>query len=169
MSRLSFCFQFSVGEMSTIHIFLITLENTEGAIKNGQSRETDNRGHTRRRKITQIHNTICVGHHYVQANTNNVSKTWALLQTTGDKDEPNMLNMCIFDKDKEGLLSFMYTRVWYTYCGLVICIYNLYNYINCEVVSMYQDGTVVGFLNRYWHGIEYSIRLAPITPKMHSL
>ena len=74
MSRLSFFFQFSVGEMSTIHIFLITLENTEGAIKNGQSRETDNRG-TRRRKITQIHNTICVGHHYVQANTNNVSKT----------------------------------------------------------------------------------------------
>ena len=34
-------------------------------------------------------NTICVGHHYTQTNTNNVNKTWALLQTTGGKDEPN--------------------------------------------------------------------------------
>ena len=33
------------------------------------------------------HNTICVGHHYTQANTNNVNKTCALLQTTGGKDE----------------------------------------------------------------------------------
>jgi hypothetical protein len=29
--------------------------------------------HTRRRKTKQKHNTICVGHHYTQANTNNVS------------------------------------------------------------------------------------------------
>jgi len=35
------------------------LENTEGAIKNGESRETDNIGYTRRRKTKQ-----CVGHHY---------------------------------------------------------------------------------------------------------
>ena len=41
------------------------LENIKGVIKNGQSRETSNTGHTRRRK-TQ-HNT--------QANTNNVIKT----------------------------------------------------------------------------------------------
>jgi hypothetical protein len=27
-------------------------------------------------------NRICVGHHYPQANTNNVNKTGALLQTT---------------------------------------------------------------------------------------
>ena len=31
----------------------------------------------------------CVGQHYTQTNTNNVNKTWALLQTTGGKDEPN--------------------------------------------------------------------------------
>ena len=31
-------------------------------------------------------NTICVGYYYAKANTNNVSKTWALLQTTGGKD-----------------------------------------------------------------------------------
>ena len=44
------------------------LDNTEGAIKNGQSRETGNIGYTRQSK-----NTICVGHHYTQTNTNNVS------------------------------------------------------------------------------------------------
>jgi hypothetical protein len=37
------------------------------------------------RKQKQKHNTICVaiGHHYMQ--------TWALLQTTGGKDEPNIV------------------------------------------------------------------------------
>jgi hypothetical protein len=39
------------------------LENIEGAIKNGQSRETSNIRYTRRRKTKQKHNTICVGHH----------------------------------------------------------------------------------------------------------
>jgi len=28
---------------------------------------------------------------YTQANTNNVNKTWSLLQTTGGKDEPNIV------------------------------------------------------------------------------
>jgi hypothetical protein len=50
-------------------------ENTEGAIKHGQSRETGNIGYTRRRKTKQNHNTICFGHHYSQTNTNNVNKT----------------------------------------------------------------------------------------------
>ena len=37
------------------------LENTEGAIKNGQSRETGNIGHTIQRKTTQymLDTTIC--------------------------------------------------------------------------------------------------------------
>ena len=43
------------------------------------------------RKTKQKHNTICVGHHYTQANTNNVNKTWALLQTIGGKDEPSIV------------------------------------------------------------------------------
>jgi hypothetical protein len=51
------------------------LENTEGPIKKGQSRNTDNIGYTRRRKMKQKHNTICVGHHYMQTNRNNVNKT----------------------------------------------------------------------------------------------
>jgi hypothetical protein len=36
---------------------------------------------------------MCVGHYYPQANTNNVNKTWTLLQTTGGKDEPNIVCM----------------------------------------------------------------------------
>jgi len=52
--------------------FIKTLENTEGAIKNGQSRETGNIGYTIRKK--QKHNTICVGHQYTQTNTNNIKK-----------------------------------------------------------------------------------------------
>ena len=40
-------------------------------------------------------NPICAGHHYTQANTNNVTKTWALLQTTGGKDGPNIVFMRI--------------------------------------------------------------------------
>ena len=39
------------------------LENTEGTITNGESRETGNTGYTRRRITEQKHNTICVGHH----------------------------------------------------------------------------------------------------------
>ena len=39
------------------NIFKKTLENTEEAIKNGQSRDTSNIGYTRRRKTKQKHNT----------------------------------------------------------------------------------------------------------------
>jgi hypothetical protein len=63
----------------------------EGAIKHGQSRETGNIEYTRRRKTKQKHNTIYVGHHFAQTNTNNVNKTSALLQTTGCKNEPNIV------------------------------------------------------------------------------
>jgi hypothetical protein len=36
-------------------------------------------------KTKQKHNTICVGHHYRQRNTNNPIKRRTLLQTTVDK------------------------------------------------------------------------------------
>jgi hypothetical protein len=67
-----------------------TLENTKGAIQIWQVRET---GKTKKNKTKQKHNTICFGHHYAQTNTNNVNKTWSLLQTTGGKDEPNIVFM----------------------------------------------------------------------------
>ena len=49
--------------------------NTEGEMKNGQSEETGNIGYTSRRKQKQKHNTTSDGHHYTQANTNNVKKS----------------------------------------------------------------------------------------------
>jgi hypothetical protein len=36
--------------------------------------ETVNIGYTRRRQTKQEHNTICVGHHFMQTNTNNVKR-----------------------------------------------------------------------------------------------
>ena len=54
---------------------------------NAQSRETGSICYTRRRQTTQKHSTICARHHYAPKNTNNVNKTWALLQTTGGKYE----------------------------------------------------------------------------------
>ena len=76
-----------------IHVAQKTLENSERVIKNEQFRETGNKGYTRRRQTKQKHNTICVGHHYAQAITNNVNKTCTLLQTIGSKDEPNIVFM----------------------------------------------------------------------------
>ena len=66
-----------------------TLENTEEEIKKGQSRETGNIGYTRRIK-TNKHNTIYVGYHHMQANTNNTNKTCVFLQTIGGKDEQSI-------------------------------------------------------------------------------
>jgi len=62
-------------------------------------------GTQKRRQTKQKHNTIRIGHHYPQTNTNNVNKTWfylktntnnvnktwALLLTTGGKEEPNIV------------------------------------------------------------------------------
>ena len=44
-------------------------------------------------KTKQKHNTIYVGHHYAQINTNGINKTWSLLQTTRGKEEPNKLDI----------------------------------------------------------------------------
>jgi hypothetical protein len=51
-------------------------ENTERVAKNEQSRETGSIWYTIRRKAILKHNTICVGHHYAQRNTNTVNNTW---------------------------------------------------------------------------------------------
>ena len=50
-----------------------TLEKTEGAITNGQSRETGNIGYQDEEKHNENTKT-CVGH-YTQTNANNVNKT----------------------------------------------------------------------------------------------
>jgi hypothetical protein len=58
------------------------IENTEVVTQNGQCRETGKTGHKsqkkkkkKKKKKAPKTNTMCVGHHYPQANTNNVNKT----------------------------------------------------------------------------------------------
>jgi hypothetical protein len=58
-----------------------------------------NTAYTRRRQTKQMHKAINIGHHYTQRNTNNVNKTWALLQTIGGKDELNILFYAKFITD----------------------------------------------------------------------
>jgi hypothetical protein len=43
--------------------------------------------------------SILVGHHYRKTTTNNVNKTCALLQTTGDKDELNIGFMRVWSRN----------------------------------------------------------------------
>jgi hypothetical protein len=57
----------------------------------GQSRESGNIEYTRRKQTKQKQSAICVGHNYAQIYTNNVNKTCAPLQTTGGKDEPEIV------------------------------------------------------------------------------
>ena len=55
-----------------------------------QSIDTGNIGYTRHRTKTK---QTKKPHHYARANTNNITKTRALLSTTGGKDEPNIVFM----------------------------------------------------------------------------
>ena len=63
------------------------LENTQG----GNQKWTIQRNWQHRAHNTKKNNTIYAGHHYTQTNTNNVNKTPAFLQTTGGKEEPNIV------------------------------------------------------------------------------
>ena len=54
--------------------------------QNGQSRKTGTVGYIK-------NPTLCAGHHNRETNTNDVYKKWTLLQTTGGKDEPNIVCM----------------------------------------------------------------------------
>ena len=61
--------------------------NTERAINNGQSEEPT----THSTQDEDKNNTICVWHHYAQADKNNVNMALAILQISGGKDEHSSL------------------------------------------------------------------------------
>jgi hypothetical protein len=71
--------------------------------------------------IKQKHNTICGGHHYAQANTNNVSKTRALLQTTGGKDESNIVSMRTSQHGTQNVKTFDRRKYWTSHIHVLIC------------------------------------------------
>ena len=66
------CIQYTVKLKEVIlgwtNVWTLTLENIEGAIKNGLSRESGNAEHTKRRK-TKHSNTIRAGHYYTLLTT----------------------------------------------------------------------------------------------------
>ena len=68
------------------------LENTEGAITNGQSRDTLNVGHRTEEEVKQNKNTRQYVLDPTIISTNNIEKTEALLQPTGGDDEPNIVS-----------------------------------------------------------------------------
>ena len=53
--------------------------------------ESGNIGYKRWTQTKHKHNIMRVGHHNMQTKTNKVNKTWVLLQTTGGKDESNIV------------------------------------------------------------------------------
>ena len=57
-----------------IKLMFIELEKSL-KVKNGQSRKTGYILYRRGRQAKKTHNTVCLGHHYTQTNTNNVNKT----------------------------------------------------------------------------------------------
>ena len=63
--------------------------------------KTGNIGYTRQRKTKQKHNTIYVGHYYVQTNTNNVNKTGALIQTTWCKHCFNVMDITTRNSERK--------------------------------------------------------------------
>ena len=109
------------------------------ATKKGQSRQTGNIDYTRRRKTKYKYNIICVGQHYSQASANNVKKTCAFIQTTRDKDEPDIVGChfvnfsfgrCVVDLRlligclvSSNLSSIYYTLVYVScYPGYIACL-----------------------------------------------
>ena len=77
---------------TNLDIIKLYLFNKRQRIPKGQSK-TDNTEKlttysTQDKEQQNIHTTQCVRHHNTEANTNNVNKTWALLQIAEGKDEP---------------------------------------------------------------------------------
>ena len=67
---------FIITQFARLYVRVGILENTERAIKNGQSRKTGNIWYTRKTKQKQSQHNIC----WIPLNANNVNKTRTLLQ-----------------------------------------------------------------------------------------
>ena len=70
-------------------------DKSEEAIKNGQSRETDNilltKHQTKKNSKKQTQGNMW----WTLLCTNNIYKTWTLLQTTWGEGEPNIIGTCM--------------------------------------------------------------------------
>ena len=100
-------------------------DNHEWTIQRNRKQGTQD---TRRRQTKQSYNkkqkdkhtTICVGHRYTQTNTNNVNKTWTLLQTTHDPKQTVVRFKCIAKEQKMNVRYYINLTViilfkWYRF------------------------------------------------------
>ena len=88
------CFTFMFVLLYFVSWSLFTPINVRKYRRGNKKRETDNTGYTKTNEAKQKHNTICVRNHNTQANTNNVHKTWSLLQKTGVKEPYSTSFLC---------------------------------------------------------------------------
>jgi hypothetical protein len=100
------------------------------------------------KKTKTQHNTICVGHHHTQANTNNANKTCSILQTTRGKDELNIdscgnVNELKFKVKFHAIFRNLQSKdfsIWLKY--LKIILWNYSNHLILKLVAMSLDGPV---------------------------
>jgi hypothetical protein len=78
-----------------------------------QSRETDNKLYTRGRQTKQKHTTICVGHHYAQANTNNVNNTCKQLENRMEYHPSDMIDLILNKYFEASILIYVVIRMLY--------------------------------------------------------
>ena len=66
---------------------------------------------------------MCVVHQYAQTNTDNVNKPWIILQTTGGKDEPNIVCDYLKLYSYKILNKNPWTHTGYSVCGIDVIWY----------------------------------------------
>ena len=79
-----------------IYVWLINMSENWRAIKKGKYRKkwqhwVHKTQYIQTNQQKEKHITICVWHYYTQTNTNDIIKTWIILQTIPVKDEPNIV------------------------------------------------------------------------------
>jgi hypothetical protein len=122
-------------------------------------RNWQHRVHNKKKKNKIKHNTICVGHHYTQTNTNNVNKTSALLQTIEGKDEPNIIlcgnrNWCISWHFTRNITGAYKTRINLSIRLIMKCTVDWFISHHCDIICDNQSDTLVKWFIRlmfYYH------------------
>ena len=89
-----------------------------------------------RRQAKQKYNIIYVGHQYARTNTNNVNTTWALLQTTGGKDEPSIV---LLRKTRLSQLAYRWVVLFtYNWLTLHVCLFSLAYELLCFTQNVFR-------------------------------
>jgi hypothetical protein len=102
-------------------------------------------------KQNKKHNTIYITHHYTLINVN---KTWALLQTTGSKDELNIVSLDCKGSWMVNLLSNLYLKATHLYVSQINP--KWFKYLKIDIYSNEQTFYIFS-LNMVWNLINSQI------------